>query len=73
MIKKTALLILDGWGIGNKPSSDAIYQANTPFFDMLWNNYPHSTLTTFGDVVDKSIVMIKKLLLLLFCINFSFC
>jgi 2,3-bisphosphoglycerate-independent phosphoglycerate mutase len=51
MIKKTALLILDGWGIGNKPSSDAIYQANTPFFDMLWNNYPHSTLTTFGEDV----------------------
>lgn len=50
-MKKLALLILDGWGIGKKHSADAIYQANTPYFNQLWNKYPHSTLTTFGEDV----------------------
>ena len=31
MKKKTALIILDGWGIGNQDSSDGVYKANTPF------------------------------------------
>jgi 2,3-bisphosphoglycerate-independent phosphoglycerate mutase len=48
---KSFLLILDGWGLGPKPEADAIAQANTPFFDQLWANYPHSTLTTFGEEV----------------------
>lgn len=50
-MKKLALLILDGWGLGKKHSSDAIFQAHTPYFDQLWNNNPHSTLTTFGEEV----------------------
>ena len=50
-MKKTALLILDGWGIGKKHSSDAIFKADTPFFDMLWNKHPHNTLTSFGEDV----------------------
>lgn len=50
-MKKLALLILDGWGIGKIHSSDAIYQAKTPYFDQLWSLYPHSTLTTFGEEV----------------------
>jgi len=45
------LLILDGWGIGPKPEADAIFQANTPFFDKLWSTYPHSTLVTHGEDV----------------------
>lgn len=45
------LLILDGWGIGPKPAADAILQANTPFMDSLLQNYPHSTLITFGEDV----------------------
>lgn len=51
MARKTALLILDGWGIGSRPAADAILQAHTPFFDMLWNRFPHNTLTTFGEAV----------------------
>ncbi len=51
MTKKSFLLILDGWGIGPKHSADAIYQANTPFFDGLMQQYPHSTLVTFGEDV----------------------
>ena len=51
MTKKAFLLILDGWGLGPKPEADAIKQADTPFFDQLWAQYPHSTLVTFGEDV----------------------
>ena len=46
--KKTALIILDGWGHGDKTMSDAIHQANTPFIDSLYNKYPNSELLTYG-------------------------
>ena len=49
--KKVALLILDGWGFGDKSKSDAIYNANTPFFDNCLTNYPYSTLKTSGEHV----------------------
>jgi 2,3-bisphosphoglycerate-independent phosphoglycerate mutase len=49
--KKVALLILDGWGLGDKTKSDAIHNANTPFFDGCLTNYPYSTLKTFGQHV----------------------
>lgn len=49
--KKFALIILDGWGHGDKTKSDAIYNANTPFVDSLYEKYPHSTLITSGEEV----------------------
>jgi 2,3-bisphosphoglycerate-independent phosphoglycerate mutase len=49
--KKTVLIILDGWGHGDKTKSDAIYHANTPFVDSLYSNYPHCELKTFGEFV----------------------
>lgn len=49
--EKVALIILDGWGIGNGDQSDAIQQANTPFFDDLINTYPHAELLTYGEHV----------------------
>lgn len=51
MANKAFLLILDGWGIGPKYSADAIYQADTPYFDGLMQRYPHSTLITYGEDV----------------------
>jgi 2,3-bisphosphoglycerate-independent phosphoglycerate mutase len=51
MNNKAFLLILDGWGLGPKPSADAIFQANTPFFDEIWTTRPHSTLVTHGEDV----------------------
>lgn len=51
MSKKAALIILDGWGIGDGTKSDAIKQASTPFFDELMNSRPTSTLKTFGENV----------------------
>lgn len=49
--KKVALIILDGWGYGNKDESDAAFVANTPFFDSLIANYPHSKLEASGEAV----------------------
>ncbi len=45
------LMILDGWGIGDKSRSDAIYQSNIPFIKSLYATRPNSTLTTFGEAV----------------------
>jgi 2,3-bisphosphoglycerate-independent phosphoglycerate mutase len=49
--KKIILVIMDGWGLGKIPSSDAIQQAKTPFVSSLYNKYPNTTLTTFGEEV----------------------
>ncbi|MEY3678060.1 MAG: hypothetical protein RI924_201 [Bacteroidota bacterium] len=49
--KKTVLLILDGWGLGKPDASNAIHQAQTPFFDYLLANYPNSTLEASGEAV----------------------
>ncbi len=50
-MQKVGLIILDGWGYGKKDSSDAIFNANTPFFDSLLNQYPNASLQTFGSAV----------------------
>ena len=49
--KKTALIILDGWGHGDKTKSDAIHHANTPFIDSIYTDYPNCELKTFGEYV----------------------
>tara|TARA_B100001093_G_scaffold520499_1_gene616889 strand:- start:36325 stop:37842 length:1518 start_codon:yes stop_codon:yes gene_type:complete len=49
--KKTVLIILDGWGHGNKKKSDAIHHASTPFIDSLYDKYPNSELRTDGKFV----------------------
>ena len=50
-IKKTALIILDGWGHGKKDDSNPIFKAHTPFIDSLYKKYPNSELRTFGEFV----------------------
>lgn len=42
---------MDGWGLGQVPSSDAIQHAQVPFVNSLWKQYPHTTLVTFGEAV----------------------
>ena len=49
--QKVLLVILDGWGKGDKSKADAIANANTPFVDSLYNNYPNSELKTSGEDV----------------------
>ena len=49
--KKVILVIMDGWGLGQKKESDAIQNADTPFVHSLYDKYPHSTLVTYGKAV----------------------
>ena len=51
MTHNLGLIILDGWGIGDKSKSDAIYNADTPVMDRLLANYPSATLLTSGEDV----------------------
>jgi 2,3-bisphosphoglycerate-independent phosphoglycerate mutase len=50
-MSKTALIILDGWGLGNGSKSDAVAHANVPFYHSLIKNYPHSQLSACGEEV----------------------
>ena len=51
MRKKALLMILDGWGIGNKSESDLIYNTETPYWDSLLETYPHAQLLASGENV----------------------
>ena len=51
MAKKALLMILDGWGIGNKGKADVIYNTPTPYWDYLIENYPNSQLAASGENV----------------------
>jgi 2,3-bisphosphoglycerate-independent phosphoglycerate mutase len=46
--KKVILIIMDGWGIATNPRVSAIDQANTPFVNFLYTQYPHSKLEASG-------------------------
>jgi len=51
MSKKVILMILDGWGIGNKTKSDVIFNTPTPHMDSLLAKYPNARLLTSGENV----------------------
>lgn len=44
----TALIIMDGWGYREATDDNAITNANTPVFDRLWAQCPHTLLNTSG-------------------------
>ncbi len=46
--KPLALVILDGWGYSEDPRHNAILEANTPVFDKLWGQYPHTLIKASG-------------------------
>ncbi|MDB4676108.1 2,3-bisphosphoglycerate-independent phosphoglycerate mutase [Flavobacteriales bacterium] len=48
---KTALIILDGWGIGQPNDNNAVHMAHTPCFDGVMSDHPHARLTTHGEQV----------------------
>lgn len=50
-MNRAALIILDGWGIGDGGPDDAISQAKTPVYDNLLNSCSHSKLKTYGEHV----------------------
>ncbi|MBP1639221.1 MAG: 2,3-bisphosphoglycerate-independent phosphoglycerate mutase [Bacteroidetes bacterium] len=51
MSKKAMLMILDGWGIGNKSKADVISETPTPYWDYLVSTYPNSQLQASGENV----------------------
>ncbi|MEX2131654.1 MAG: 2,3-bisphosphoglycerate-independent phosphoglycerate mutase [Pseudohongiellaceae bacterium] len=47
--KRTAmLLVLDGWGYREAREHNAIFAANTPVWDRLWRDEPHTLVHTSG-------------------------
>ena len=51
MAKKALLMILDGWGIGDKGRGDVIYNTPTPYLDYLNAVSAHSQLQASGENV----------------------
>lgn len=49
--KKALLVILDGWGFGDKTKRDVISQTETPYWDHLLKTYPYSELQASGENV----------------------
>ena len=49
--KPTVLVILDGWGISEESSFNAITAARTPVWDRLWRERPHTLIRTSGSAV----------------------
>ncbi len=49
--RPVALIILDGWGYSETPENNAIYAANTPNWDQLWRDYPHTLISASGEGV----------------------
>ena len=51
MSKKALLMILDGWGIGNRGKADVIFNTPTPYWNYLVKTYPNSQLQASGENV----------------------
>jgi 2,3-bisphosphoglycerate-independent phosphoglycerate mutase len=47
-VPSLALIILDGWGLAEPGPGNAISLAETPVFDRLWDDYPHTQLSAQG-------------------------
>jgi 2,3-bisphosphoglycerate-independent phosphoglycerate mutase len=45
------LVVLDGWGCAPPGPGNAVALADTPVFDRLWREYPHTTLDASGEAV----------------------
>jgi 2,3-bisphosphoglycerate-independent phosphoglycerate mutase len=43
------LVILDGWGVAPAGPGNAVGLADTPVFDRLWREYPHTTIEASGE------------------------
>ena len=48
MSQKVLLMILDGWGIGDRSKSDVIYTTNPEYINQMTATYPHAELKTDG-------------------------
>src|SRR3989339_1520879 len=50
-LRPLILIILDGWGINTRTDGNAIALANTPVYDSLLSEYPHTSLDASGESV----------------------
>jgi 2,3-bisphosphoglycerate-independent phosphoglycerate mutase len=48
LVPSLALVILDGWGLAPPGPGNAVSLAETPVFDRLWAQYPHTELSAQG-------------------------
>ncbi|HEY0318552.1 MAG TPA: 2,3-bisphosphoglycerate-independent phosphoglycerate mutase [Solirubrobacterales bacterium] len=48
LVPAVALIILDGWGNGEAGPGNAVSLAETPVFDHLWGEFPHTQLSAQG-------------------------
>jgi 2,3-bisphosphoglycerate-independent phosphoglycerate mutase len=48
LVPSLALVILDGWGLAEPGPGNAISLAETPVFDRLWSEFPHTQLSAQG-------------------------
>ena len=51
ILPAVCLVILDGWGLAQPGPGNAIELAETPVFDALWSDHPHTQLTACGHAV----------------------
>jgi 2,3-bisphosphoglycerate-independent phosphoglycerate mutase len=50
-VTNVCLVVLDGWGLAEPGPGNAVSLAQTPVFDELWRNCPHTTLLACGRAV----------------------
>ncbi len=50
-VPHVVLIVLDGWGLAPDGPGNAISLADTPVFDKLWNEHPHTQLIAMGESV----------------------
>jgi 2,3-bisphosphoglycerate-independent phosphoglycerate mutase len=50
-VKRVCLVILDGWGLAPPGPGNAVVLADTPVFDRLWAEHPHTQLDATGRAV----------------------
>ena len=46
-----ALVVLDGWGLAPPGPGNAVELAETPVFDRLWREFPHTEIAASGEAV----------------------
>jgi 2,3-bisphosphoglycerate-independent phosphoglycerate mutase len=50
-VPSVCLVVLDGWGLAPDGPGNAVSLADTPVFDRLWEEHPHTTLIAKGESV----------------------
>ena len=50
-VRSVCLVVLDGWGLAPDGPGNAVSLADTPVFDHIWAEHPHTTLTACGGAV----------------------